>query len=156
VFGQIWPPKPYPRMWRVFLHHDWIWRKNGSKTKTRITFSTHKQKFTQKIPLLGVQCIKCVCYIYVSLRRYDFVVKLIKYGRREVKIIWPRNNRCHMSHENVIKLIWSCIKITPMIPDSYGVLRFPEQGLLVANLAKHVLEIKVRESNSVKRYINIA
>jgi len=40
----------------------------------------------------------------VSLRRYDFVVKLIKNGRREVKSSWTGNNVDHVSQEKVIKL----------------------------------------------------
>jgi len=39
----------------------------------------------------------------VPLRRYDFVVKVIENGRREVKNSWYGNNGCHMSQENVIK-----------------------------------------------------
>jgi len=61
-----------------------MWRKNESKM--RVTFSTHKQNFPLKLPFWGVQYIKVVCYcMYVSLRRYDVVVKAIKNGRREVK-----------------------------------------------------------------------
>jgi len=39
----------------------------------------------------------------VSLRRYDFVVYVIKSGRREVKKSCSGNNGCHMSQKNVIK-----------------------------------------------------
>ena len=42
MFDQVWPPKPY--IWRVFLHQDLIWRK-----RTRMAFSTHKQKFRQAL-----------------------------------------------------------------------------------------------------------
>ena len=40
----------------------------------------------------------------VSLHRYDFVLKVIKNGRREVKYNSSGNNGCHMSQEIVIKL----------------------------------------------------
>jgi len=50
VFGQIWPS--ISCMWRVFLHYDLIRR-----SKTRMTFSTHKQKFP---------CIQFVCYVFFA------------------------------------------------------------------------------------------
>jgi len=59
--------------------------------------------------------------MHVSLRRYDFVVKVIKNGRRKVKkIVWSGNNGCHVFQEKVIKL-WVALYLT--FPDSYSILR---------------------------------
>jgi len=63
--------------------------------------------------------------MYVVLRRYDFVVKVIKNGRREIKKSWSANNGCHRSQENSIKLM---VALHLQFPDSYSVLRIPEQG----------------------------
>jgi len=38
-----------------------------------------------------VQCIKFVCYVCFALRRYGFVVKVIKNGRRVSKIVGPES-----------------------------------------------------------------
>jgi len=51
--------------------------------------------------------------MYVSLRRYGFVVKMIKNGLGKSKIVWSRNNGCHVSQENVIKL-W--VTLYPTFP----------------------------------------
>jgi len=40
--------------------------------------------------------------VYVLLRRYDFVVKVIKVDVGKSKMVWSRNSGCHMSQENVI------------------------------------------------------
>jgi len=56
--------------------------------------------------------------MYVSLRRYDFVVKVIKNERREVKISWSGNNGCHMSLENVMEFR---VALHPSFTDSYSV-----------------------------------
>jgi len=45
----------------------------------------------------------------VSLRRYDFIVKVIKNGRREVKISWTGNHVSHVSQENVIKGLYNTL-----------------------------------------------
>jgi len=47
-------------------------------------FSTHKRNSPLKNPLWVVQTKK-LYVMYVSLRRYDFVAKVINYGRGEVK-----------------------------------------------------------------------
>jgi len=62
----------------------------------------HIKKFLSKKKLF-VGTVYKICMLCVSLCRYDFVVKVIKNGRREVKNIWFGNNRCYMSQENVIK-----------------------------------------------------
>ena len=63
--------------------------------------------------------------MYVSVRRYNFVAKVINNGHMEVKIVWSGNNGCHVSQEDVIKL-W--VAFYPSFPDSYSILKFPEQG----------------------------
>ena len=45
------------------------------------------------------------------------------------KIVWSGNNGCHMSQENVTKF-WAALH--PWFPNSYSVLRFPEQGWEIA------------------------
>jgi len=52
--------------------------------------------------------------MYVSLRRYDFVVKVIK-----TDAVWSENNGCRMSQENVIKY-WAALH--PLFSDSFSVL----------------------------------
>jgi len=44
----------------------------------------------------------------VSLRRHNFVAKVINNGRREVNTSWSGNNGCHLSQENVIKF-WAAL-----------------------------------------------
>jgi len=41
--------------------------------------------------------------MHVSMCRYDFVVKVIKNGRREVKNNRTGNHESHVSQENIIK-----------------------------------------------------
>jgi len=113
-------------MWRVFVHSYLIWRKNGSKT--RMTFSVHKQKFPSKNPLLGVHCIKFVWYVCFAAQ-IRFFVKVIKMDVGKSKLFWSRYYGCYMSQENVIKL-W--VALHPWFPESYNVLRFSEQGFKLA------------------------
>jgi len=56
--------------------------------------------------------------MYVSQRRYDFVVKVIKNGRGKSKIVWSESSGCHISQEIVIKF-W--VALHPSFPDSYSV-----------------------------------
>jgi len=49
-----------------------------------MTFSTHKQKASKKSSFWGYNVYNLYA-VYVSLRRYDFIVKVIDNGRREVK-----------------------------------------------------------------------
>jgi len=43
----------------------------------------------------------------------------------ESNIVWSEYNGCHMPQDDVIKF-W--VALRPSFLDSYGVLRFPEQG----------------------------
>jgi len=52
-----------------------------------------------KKQFFGVAIYKNLYAVYVSLRRYDFVVKVIKNGHREVKnsLVWKKG--CRMSRK---------------------------------------------------------
>jgi len=41
-------------------------------------------------------------------------------------IVWSGNNGCHVSQEDVCNL-W--VALCPSFPDSYGILRLPEQAV---------------------------
>jgi len=89
--------------------------------------------------------------MYVSLRRYNFVVKVIKNGRRKSKLVWSGNNGRHMSQENVIKF-W--VAWHPWFPDSYSVLRCPEQGNALVWISKisFLAHPKIPQSCKIKKY----
>jgi len=114
MFGRIWPRRPYK--WRAFLHHDLIWRKNGSKT--RMMFSTHKQK-----PRFGGTVYK-ICMLCM-FRCADLLRKWLKMDVGKSKIVWSVSNGCHISQGNVLKFK---VAFHPSFPDSHSVSRFPEQG----------------------------
>ena len=119
-FGQIWPGKPYT--WRVFLHHDLIWKKADLK---RAWHFQHTKKFPSKNPHFGDTTQKHLYTGYVSLRRTDFLWKWLKMDVGESKIFWFGNNGRHMSQENVIK---SWVALYPTFTGAYGILWIPEQG----------------------------
>jgi len=73
---------------------------------------------TNKKSIFWGHSVQNVCAIYVSLRRYDFVLKVIENGRRDVK-----NNVYHASQDNVIKF-W--VALHPPFPNSHSDLLFSE------------------------------
>ena len=60
-----------------------------------MTFSTHKQNSPEKKTFCGMQRIHFGYYVHFA-SQIDFVVKLVKNGRREVKNTLVRKQR--MSH----------------------------------------------------------
>jgi len=54
----------------------------------------------------------------------QFVANVINNGRMEVKTVWFGNNGCDEFQEDEIKL-W--VALYPTFPDSYSILRLPEQ-----------------------------
>jgi len=82
-------------VWRVFLHHDLMWRKNGSKT--RMTFSMHKQNILSKNSLFGGTvhkiCIICMfcCADTILLRKW------LTMDIGKSKRVWFGNNGCDVS-----------------------------------------------------------
>jgi len=53
------------------------------------------------------------------------LLKWLKMDVDESNIVWSEYNGCHMPQDDVIKF-W--VALRPSFLDSYGVLRFPEQG----------------------------
>ena len=112
-------------MRRVFLQflHDLIWRKNGSKT--RMTYSTHKRKFLSKNPLFEGTVYKICMLCTFRLAETILLWKCLKMDVGKSKIVWSRNNGCHMSQKNVIKFGFA---FHTWFLDSCSILRFSEQS----------------------------
>ena len=114
--------KSLPTPW-LDIKKKWIWNAHEVfNAQIKIPF--------KKAVLWGYS-VWNVYAMYVSLRRYDFVVKVIIYGHREVINSRTRKNWCHTSQENVIK---SWVALHPSFPDSYSVWRIPEQGCTLSGI----------------------
>jgi len=64
--------------------------------------------------------------MYLSLRRYNFFAQVINNGHMEVNNSLVSKYGCHVSQEDVC-ISW--VAMYPIFPDSYSILRFPEEGL---------------------------
>jgi len=91
--------------------------------------STHKEKISLKSPLFCGALRKNFYDMYVSLCRYNFVVKVIDNGHMKVKnsLVWKYGNR--VFQEDICKL-W--LALLPIFIVAYSEIRIPEQNKMIA------------------------